>query len=294
MRYGYVLAAIAAAFFLQRVVARAAEPDPWAGEQADVRERMAEQSEAEVAGELGGDDLKELNAYWASHLRRCPMNAVESAHYSIAELHLQRGNGEATIAALEKALQASQDPEVRNVTELNLAEVHRRRLNEPEKALAHYRKVTGDFRFLARHYAFTMLAETGKADQAAKLLDELAASTKEKGEQLALLHRLAALHKQFKMDDQALAIYQRITKDFTPADIKDICAAATAEAEAVIQKIAQARRNEDGEGAERLEGQLHRRARGFRLANRWDELKAFNDTVARGMEKLNGAGPRKE
>jgi len=288
MRCGCVLAVVAAAFLLQDRVARAGEPDPWANEQADVRERMAELSEAEVAGEIGQEELADLNAYWASHLRRRPMNAVESAHYSIAELQLQAGKGEPAVAALEKALQASQDPEVRNLTHFNIAEVYRRRLVQPEKALGQYRQVTGDLRFQARHYMLTMLAETGKPEQAAKLLDELAASTKEKGEQLALLHRLANLYKQFKLDDQALTIYQRITKEFAPADVKQMCDAAAREAQEMIDRLAAARRKEDGEeAAERLEEQLHRRAREFRLANRWDEFKAFNDAVARGMEKLH-------
>jgi len=287
-------AALAAVFWLLAPGVRAAEPDPWAKEPADVRERMIELSDAEVAGEIAPEEVEELTKYWATHLRRCPMNAVESAHYSIAELHLQRGNAQAAAADLQKLLEANPSPELRTVTQFNLGELYRRRLNDATSAVKHYRQVEGELRPQALHYMLAALSETGKPEQAAKLLEELAAGAKEKGEQLALLHRLARLYRQFKMEDQALAVYQRITKEFTPADIQQICDAVVREANDTIQKIAALRQKEEDEAADRLEEQLHRRARSLRLTQRWDELKAFNDAVNKGLEKLHGTEPPRE
>jgi len=266
--------------------ARGGEPDPWAGEPRHVLERMEELAEAEARGRLGPGEQMELKKYWSTHLRRCPMNALESAHCSIAELHLQRGNPKAAIQALNKILAATEDPQIRNVTHLNLAEVYHRRLNDSAKAIKHYHQVGGPLRHRARYRMLAVLAEKGKPDEAAQLVAKFVGDAKEKGERLALLHRLAVLYKQSYMPDQALATYQRITKEFTPDDIKQMRQAMVRQVNTAVQQITALRERDQWEAAERLERQLHGQAHELRLANRWDELRAFHRALEKGHARL--------
>lgn len=267
--------------------ALAGEPDPWATERdQDERERMEELADAEARGDVEDELRLELDRYWATHLRRCPMNAIESARYSAAEIRLRQGNAKDAVRTLERALTDETPAELRNVTHLNLAEIHRRRLRDVDAAAKHYAKVSGPLRHLARSYMLRMLTEAGKTDQAVKTLKRLADEAKEKGEKLALLHRLAAFYKRQDAPEQALAVYERITKEFTPDDIRQMRQAAVREAEATIQRIIQLQQQEHPDDAERLERQIHLRARDLRLAGRHDELKAFERAADAGFRRL--------
>lgn len=266
--------------------ALAAEPDRWAGDAPELRERMEDFAEAEARGDLAGEELAQLNRYWATHLRRCDMNAIESAHYSAAELHLQRNNPKGAIAVLQKLLAAKPRDEIKNLTYLNLAEVYRRRLHDTTNAAKHYQLVAGPRRHRARHYMLRMLVEGGKTKEAASAIEDFIKKSTQKGEKLALLHRLAALYKRHEMPDQALAVYGRITAAYTAKDIEVMREAAIREVKNAILTIIELRENDQWEHAERVERQIHFRARELMLAKRWDELKAFQQAAEKGFMAL--------
>ncbi|NQT52471.1 hypothetical protein HQ576_10490 [bacterium] len=278
--------ALCVAVVLSSALTLAGEPDRWAGHRDEMRQRMEELAEAEARGDVDGEELEQLNRYWATHLRRCDMNAVESARYSAAEIQLQRGNATAAVAALQKVLAAKPRDELLHLTHFNLAEVHRRRLDDSANATKHYRLVGGHHRHRARYYMLRMLVEAGNIKEAAALLEDAIKKATEKGETLALLHRLATLYKHRQMADQALAIYQRIAKEFTDADVEKMRKAAIEQVQTAVQRITQLRERDEWEEAERLERGIHLRARELLLGGRWDELRAYQRAAEKGFRAL--------
>jgi hypothetical protein len=247
---------------------------------------MEAMADAAARGELAGEELEEVNRYWAVHLRRSEMNALESARYSAAELHLQQDAPQKAIAVLAKLLDDKVHPELAHLTRFNLAEIYRRRLQDVARAAEQYRQVGGAHRHRARHYMLQMLVDAGRPEDAAKAAVDWVTEATEKGEKLGFLHRLAALYKRAEMPDKALAVYERIAKDFTPDDIKAMQKARAQEAMDTFQRIIQLHQRDRWDLAERLERDLHRRAQELRLANRWDELRAFRAAMEEGFRKL--------
>jgi len=272
-------------------LALAGEPGPWEGEHDPHRMRMEQLAEMEARGKLDLEQAREVNRFWSTHLRRGPMTALDSAAYSIAEIHLRRDEPKESVAALTRVLAAADDAELKGLTHFNLAEIHRRQFDDSGAAAAEYQKVDGSLQPRAQLFLFGLLAETGKADEAAKKTEELLQAAQEKGEKLALLQRLAGLYEKAKMLDKAIAVYQRILKDFTPADLEAMRQAAVTEAREGVQKMDAARRNGDPEELGRLERQLRRRADDLRLAGRLDELRAYERTARSLMQQLFRPGP---
>jgi len=283
-----VRAAIAFLLFgLLAPAVQAQEPgfDPWAGGPEGRRDPIdALDEEEEMQRWRGGPEGPD---YFATHLYRCRMNALDSAQYSIAELLLQRGDAKGAIATLEAVLPGTQDEFLRGLTQFNIAEIYRRRLLDADSAAACYRKVEGPLRHKASQRLLNILADQGKADEAAKATEELLAKAREKGEKLALLHRLAAVYKSHKMPDRALAVYQRIAKEFTPDDLKEMTQAIEQEVGAAIERIRAAERGREPADVERLQRQLHEgRPRELRAAGRWDEFFAYQRALQRGFRQM--------
>ncbi|HPD13930.1 MAG TPA: hypothetical protein PLE19_03230 [Planctomycetota bacterium] len=293
----WALSAVAVALAFTPGPSPAGEADPWAGENDETREKMEELAEEEITGRLDDEQRDMVHKYWASHLRRCAMDGVDSARYSIAELKLQRGDAKGAVAALGEIAASTANAEVRSLAHLNLGEIHRRHLNDADGAVKHYLQVAGVQRHMARHCLLRMCDEMGKADVAAKAVEAILPGVKEKGEKLALLHQLAALYRRLNQADQALATYERIAKEFTAADAREMREAAVREVrEAVDKMIALRQRDRDGddEAAERIAEQLEARRRELRLARRMDELKAFEEAMEQGEAKLRKAEEQRE
>ena len=277
--------AIAVVCLLAPVV-RAQDPgvDPWAGGRDYGRPPIDLMDEEEEQGWRGNPEGPDASI---NRLYRCRMNGLESAQYSIAELLLQRSDAKGAIAALQAVLDKTQDEQVRDLTRFNIAEVYRRRLSDEENAAACYRKVEGMLRHKASQRLLNLLAERGKADEALKTTEDLLAKAKEKGEKLALLHRLATVYKRHNMPDRALAVYQRIAKEFTPDDMKEILAGVERDVAATIQKIHALQQQGDQEAAERLGRELHDvRPRELRAAGRWDEMAVYEQAMRRGFRQM--------
>jgi len=269
--------------------ASAQEGDPWAGEPAYLLHRMEGMADAEAQGQLGPAEREELRMFWANHLRRCPMDAVESARYSIAELQLQQGKAKDALAELDGVLALTDSDDVRNLTRLNLAEIYRLRLNDTAKAQEHYRQVGGPLRPKAQRCMVAMLEEKREPDEPARLLEQQIAEAKEKGEKLALLHRLASLYKRSERAEQALAAYQRITREFSTTDLKQMREDAVRDVEAAFERLKALHQQGKPDEAQRVPQQLQARAQELRVAGRWDEAKAFMQAMQKGFQQFRQA-----
>jgi len=274
------------------------EGDRWAGEPRQLRHRMEQLAEAEARGELGAEERDQLRRYWAAHLHRSgSLNAVESAHYSIAELRLERSEPEAALAELVHVLAAAESDDVRHLTHLNLGQIYRLSLNDAAKATEHFDRVAGPLRHKASNYKLAMLEEMGKHAEAATLLDKQIAETKEQGEKLALLHRLAALCRRQRLTEKALAAYKRITTEFTPEAVAAMHQAHQAEVAASFRRLLDLQAQGAGDEAEQVMRGLHRRAEALRFAGRWDEARAYQQAMHKGfraMQKLHRERERQE
>ena len=207
----------------------------------------------------------------------------------VAELKLQKGDAKGAAAALQEIAANTANAEVRSLSFLNLGEIHRRHLNDADGAIKHYLQVAGVQRHMARHCLLRMCDEMGKADEAGKAVDAILPGVKEKGEKLALLHQLAALYKRLNRPEQALAAYERIAKEFTPADAKEMREAAQREVKEAFDKIIALRERDEDDDADRIDDQLEARLRELRLARRMDEAKVFEEAVEQGEKRLRKA-----
>ena len=262
--------------------ALAGEPEEGDERERDRHAEMEEMTEEAMLGRLDAEERARIDRYWATHLRRAPMDAIESAQYAIAEIQLQQRNPRAAVAALEKVLKGEAGEELAGVTHFNLGEICRRQ-GDLEGAAKQYLAVRGHYRHHARRYLVAMLADRGNATGAAKHLEALLAKTQQKGEKLALLQQLAALYRRAGSPDLAVKTYERITKEFTPADLKALREAAAAEAKAMVDRMRDLMAAERGDEIERQERQIHMRMRDLRLGGRTDELRAFEATARRAF-----------
>ncbi len=253
--------------------------DPWIEGEAD-RPNPAELPDEPEAGPDGQPALP-------TRLFRCRMDALESARYSIAELKLQRGDAKAAVADLLAVLEATKREELRDITNVNLGELQGRWLRDHDAATKHYQAVTGILRHAAHRRLIALLARAGKADAAAQVTDAQMAKANEKGEKLALLHRLALVFRRHNLPDRALAVYDRITKEFTPDDLRQMREAAEREVAAAIEKVRRLQAAEREAEAEKvMEFLSERRPAELRAAGRWDELAAFEIARDEGLAKL--------
>ena len=267
--------------------ALAGEPRGWEGEEHERRQAMEEMADGIILGQVRGEERAEVERYWATHLRQAPMDAVAAAHYNIAEIQLGRGDAKAAAAALGKVLQGEPGEELASITHFNLAEIARRHLKDSDLAAKHYALVKGAYRYHALHYLLGSLIEAGRGAEAAQIVEKLVAQSQETGEKLALLQRLAALYRRAGKADEALKTYERITQDFKPADLKGLRDAAAEQAEALVGRLRALAEAEPGPEVQRLERQIHLRARELRLAGRAEEFEAFRTALERQFREFH-------
>jgi hypothetical protein len=249
--------------------------DPWVGAPApknpDDEQPPAEQPEGDVANSV---------------LFRCRMDGLESARYSVAQLQLKRSDVQGCIASLTQVVDGTANAALRDLTHFNLAEIHRRRLLDAAGAQKHYRLIEGVLRHKAQQQMLDMLADAGKADEAEKLVEELLGKAKEKGARLALLHRFALTYRDHQMPERCLAVYQRITKEFTPADMKEMLVVIRKEALAAAKRIYQAEMKDDPKAAQIREELEAKRLQDLWAAGRWDEHRVYEETLSHTLQRL--------
>jgi len=280
-RWALVVALLLPAFAL------AGEPRRWEGEEQERQRAMEEMADGIILGQVRGEERAQVERYWATHLRQAPMDAIAAARYNIAEIQLARGDAKAAAAALEKVLEGQPGRELASTTHFNLGEIARRHLKDSDLAAKHYAMVRGAYRYHALHYLLGSLIEAGRGAEAAQIVEKLVAESQETGEKLALLQRLAALYRRADMADEALKTYERITRDFKPADLKGLRDAAAEQAEELVGRMRALAEAQRGPEVQRLERQIHQRARELRLAGRTEEFEAFRTTLERHFREFD-------
>jgi len=252
-----------------------------------MRERMMERiREGDAIGEQGE---RWLDRYLMTRLLRAPsMNAVDSAHYSVAEIHLNAREHAKCLDRLEKVLAAAGDREDETVwvTHLNIANVCRRHTGDVQRAIREYKLVKGVWAGFARRELLGTLEEMGELDQAVGLLLKQHDAASEKGEKLALLQQVAELYERNEEAEKAIATYDRITREFTHGDIEQMKKAAAQYALDNAEKAAQLREAGRFEEAEELIRETHRRLDTLRSQRRQDEVRAMEEVLPQAMEGL--------
>ena len=257
--------------------AQAADLDPW---HHDAPGQWEGYILADLVDHIAAADPAAELVLW-----RCRMNGLESAQYSLADHALRRGDAKGAIALLTQVATTTSTPDVRSITHYNLAEIARRRLRDAAAARAHYAQVKGLLRHHAHSHSVGMLIETGKLDEAAKAAEATIAKANSKGARLALLHALARAYARYEMPDRAAAVYQRITKEFSPKDIQAILAAATTagtDAARKIWRLTDLGQDEDDLWETLVEQHLDE----LRAAGRWDEYHAFETAAVSTWNQL--------
>lgn len=263
-----------------RALAMEVGQDPWVGEGGGryVRTMDMEDEEGEDSQGRGGEPQKPLY--------RCSMmNGLESAQYSVAELLLLRGDVKAAIPAVESVLAKTENEQVRDITHFNLAKLYRRIGNLAE-ATKHYQEVKGLLRYAATRRLLDMLTQAGRLDEAEKVTDDLLAKAKQKGEKLADLHRLAQTLQRRRMPDRALAVYQRIAKEFTPDDMKQMVRDVEKEVETAFDRTRKQVPNNPGALNELLQHLRETRLEELQAAGRWDESAALDKAIERANKRI--------
>ena len=230
-----------------------------------------------------------LERYMAENLLRSPsMNAIESAHYAVAEIYLRRGDHGKCVARLQEVVDGAgkrQDEPVW-VTHLNIANVCRKRLGDMQRAIKEYKLVKGAWAAFAERQLLGTLEEMGKLDEAVKILEGQYKTAKEKGEKLALLRRIAELYLRNNEEEKAIATYDRIAKEFTAKDLEEMKQAAVEFVKKTADKIAALREEGKHEEAERLTIELRRRLGTLRAQGRTDEVQVMERAMRQAMEKI--------
>lgn len=257
------------------------------GEGGEMQERL--HRIAMMGGPVEPGDEAWLEQYLTTHLLRAPdLDAVTSAHYSVAEIYMRRGDHRKAVTRLEQALKSLGNAESESVwlTHLNLANIARNNLGDMAQGAQAYKKVKGRWAAYAQRRLLDVLAGAGKLDEAVAVLEAQVKGAADQGEKLALLRQMAQLYARHKEDEKAIAAYDRIAKEFQPADIAAMQKAARTYVEEkakLILEFMQARRFED---VERTRMEVQQYEMKLRMQGRTDELRTFHEAMRRAHRKM--------
>ena len=238
---------------------------------------------------VGPEEERWIERYLMDHLLRVPsMDALDSAHYAAAEIHLARSDYAKCLERLDKVLASFDDrqDETAWVTHLNIANICRRRTGDMQRAIREYKLVQGIWAGFAQRELLRTLEEMGQLDEAVNLLVGQYDAAKEKGERLALLQRVAELYERNEEMEKAIAVYDRITTEFTRADIEALKKAAAQYVSDNVEAVVALREAGRFEEAQRLIGETHRRLATLRSQGRQDEARAMEAVLPQAIEKL--------
>lgn len=253
----------------------AQEHEERAERERHIRHLIRQEQEGDI---LGGEERRHLEEYYRRRIIIRPrLDIRQSSHYAIAEIYLKKREFEKATKALQEVIADARDAKTEVVwtTHYNLARIHRRQLRHVQKALAEYRKVKGRWKDRATAEAVAMLRDAGDWERGARFIEGLYAGAKEKGEKLALLVRLAQLYRHTDQEEKAIETYQRITKEVTPEDIKQMKQAAADFVQKTAARIHRYREQDVWHEAEKLHRKLAQRERTLREQERHDEHHAF-------------------
>jgi tetratricopeptide (TPR) repeat protein len=181
--------------------------------QRNMRERVERQRREEA--ERREQRVRELTTGREGLVLDDRLNLLDAAYYRIAEIHLSRNQIEQAVTALEQLIRKSPDKNAVALTHLNLAELYRRRLNNKERAVAEYKRVTGVYAADALKRLATLFEEAKQIDEAVEQLDTLARDSKDGLQKLAARQELADLLMRNDRPDEAIATLQQLIGSVT-------------------------------------------------------------------------------
>ena len=243
----------------------------------------------ETGTPVGPDQERWLERHLVTHLLRLPsMNAVESAHYAVAEIYLNRGEHMKCLERLQTVLDSAgnRQDDVVWVTHLNIANICRRQQGDVQRAIREYKLVKGTFAGFAQRELLRTLEEMGELDEAVAILEKEYDAAMQKGEKLALLTRIAETYVRNNEEEKAIAVYDRIVAEFTAADIEEMRKAAADYVKKNAEKVIALREAGRFDEAERTIQETHRRLDTLRAQGRGDEARAMEEILPEAMEKI--------
>jgi len=227
-----------------------------------------------------------LAAYSESHLiRPSDLNPVDDAHYSVAEIYLRKEQYADCLQRLRKVIEsAGEENETAWVTHLNMGNVERRR-GAIQQAIEEYKRVKGRWAGYAQRRLLATMEESGLLDEAVAVLEANYARATDRGEQLAILKRIADIYARNGEDEKAIATYDRIASEFGRDEMDRLVQAAN---EYVVQRMDRAmeflRAGQEDE-IEPIEQEIQQRIAALRAQGR--------DAEADAMQRAQEAARRR-
>lgn len=230
-----------------------------------------------------------IERFLRNRLIKAPsLNALESAHYAVAEIHLKAGDHVKCLDRLKLVLTAAGDrqDEVVWLTHLNIASICRTHLGDVQRAIAEYKLVKGVWEAYAQRELLRTLVDIGKINEAVGILQKQHDDATEKGAKLALLKRIAEFYAQNDDDAKAIEFYDRIVASVTPAEIEEIKEAVRQYVSSQADKAIELRKADRHDAARRVMREVERRGAELRAQGRTDEFRAFEAAMTEATEKL--------
>ncbi len=140
------------------------------------------------------------------------LNVIDATYYEIAEIYLAKKQHEEAVAVLEQLIRQSPDDLAKSLTYLNLASIYRQQLNNPEKALAYYEKVTGEYTPEALDQVALTFENLGQVDRAVEYFEKMAKRPRDNMQKVLALRKLAQLLVRNDREEEAIAALWRLTK----------------------------------------------------------------------------------
>jgi len=211
------------------------------------------------------------------------LNAIDRAHYMVARIYIRRDDYKKAAKELTDVVENSPDDEAVSATHFNLAEIHRRRLHDPARAVAHYKQVQGELAERAAQAVLETYAEVGDFQKAAQELEARLAEAETPAQKVMLLNQMAQIHVHAGDSEKAIATYRRIPEVITYEE------AAQLEKE-WAQERPEERGDQDGPR------HVHERIRELHEAGRHEEAERLEMELRRSRfrddgKRFEGPGP---
>lgn len=243
----------------------------------------------EEGGQVEPEQERWLEQYLKENLLRSPsLNAIESAHYAVAEIYLRRQDHAKCAERLRKVVEEAgeRQDEAVWISHLNIANVCRRHLGDMQRALKEYKLVKGGWAAYAERELLGTYEEMGKLEDAIKILDGQYKAAAEKGEKLALLRRIAELYLRNDEEGKAIAAYDRIAKEFSAKDIVEMKKSAAEFVKKNADKVIALHEVGKHDEAERLTMETRRRLGTLKAQGRTDEAESMEKAMRAAMERI--------
>ena len=176
------------------------------------------------------------------------LNVVDAAHYQIAEIHIAKKQYEKAVVALEQLIKAPPSDLVVSLTHLNLAELYRKQIANPKRAIEEYKKVTGEFALDAQMRLAQMFEELDQIDEAVEQFEGIVKNSTDPVQKVLALRALAGLLERNGREDEAVAVLQRL--------IKSVSYDQATQISATLRKAQERREQRQKEAYERRQMQI--------------------------------------